>query len=205
MAHPDYYKILGVTRSASEEDIKKAYRKLARKYHPDLNPNNKDSEAKFKEVSEANDVLSDTDKRKNYDTYGDPAGPGPGSGAGYSSQGFDPGGSFQDLFAGFGEEVRPVGPEPVEEGFDPDQPVGQGPDPGSGGQPGPDHRGTDPDPGQVSHRQSPDPAPPAELQKSSLFSPGHGFPGGPPPKESQAGTCPGEPRGGQPPRPEKRP
>ena len=117
MAHPDYYKILGVTRSASEEDIKKAYRKLARKYHPDLNPNNKDSEAKFKEVSEANDVLSDTDKRKNYDTYGDPAGPGPGSGAGYSSQGFDPGGSFQDLFAGFGSRggKRRAGPKPGED------------------------------------------------------------------------------------------
>ena len=108
MAHPDYYKILGVPRGASEEDLKKAYRKLARKYHPDLNPNNKESESKFKEVSEANDVLSDTEKRKNYDTYGDPAGPGAaGPGPGFSSQDFDMGGSFQDLFAGFGGRGTP--------------------------------------------------------------------------------------------------
>ena len=114
MAHPDYYKILGIPRTASEEDIKKAYRKLARKYHPDLNPNNKDSESKFQEVSEANDVLSDTEKRKNYDTYGDPAGPGPGAGQGYSSQEFDMGGAFQDLFSGFGNRGgrRRAGPKP---------------------------------------------------------------------------------------------
>ena len=118
MAHPDYYKILGIPRAASEEDIKKAYRKLARKYHPDLNPNNKDSESKFKEVSEANDVLSDTDKRKNYDVYGDPAGPGPSAGQGFSSQEFDMGGSFQDLFAGFGGRGggrRRAGPKPGED------------------------------------------------------------------------------------------
>jgi molecular chaperone DnaJ len=118
MAHPDFYKILGVPRSASEEDIKKAYRKLARKYHPDLNPNNKDSEAKFKEVSEANDVLSDTEKRKNYDTYGDPAGPGASAaGQGFSSHEFDMGGSFQDLFAGFGGRggKRRAGPKPGED------------------------------------------------------------------------------------------
>ncbi len=100
MAHPDYYKILGVPRGASEEDIKKAYRKLARKYHPDLNPGNKDSEAKFKEVSEANDVLSDAEKRKNYDTYGDPAGPPAAAGPGPSFEGFDPGGGR------FGERSR---------------------------------------------------------------------------------------------------
>ena len=118
MAHPDYYKILGIPRNASEEDIKKAYRKLARKYHPDLNPNNKDSESKFKEVSEANDVLSDTDKRKNYDVYGDPAGPGPSAGQGFSSQEFDMGGSVQDLFAGFGGRGggrRRAGPKPGED------------------------------------------------------------------------------------------
>jgi molecular chaperone DnaJ len=118
MAHPDFYKILGIPRSASEEDIKKAYRKLARKYHPDLNPNNKDSEAKFKEVSEANDVLSDTEKRKNYDTYGDPAGPGASAaGQGFSSHEFDMGGAFQDLFAGFGGRggKRRAGPKPGED------------------------------------------------------------------------------------------
>ena len=54
----DYYKILGITKSASEADIKKAYRKLARKYHPDLNPNDKEAEHKFKEINEANEVLS---------------------------------------------------------------------------------------------------------------------------------------------------
>ncbi len=98
MAAPDYYKILGVPKSASDEDIKKAYRKLARKYHPDLNPGNKDAEAKFKDVTTANDVLSDPEKRSNYDTYGDPAGPGAPAGG----QGFEFGGSFEDLFSGFG-------------------------------------------------------------------------------------------------------
>ncbi|MEX0997371.1 MAG: J domain-containing protein [Flavobacteriaceae bacterium] len=66
----DYYKILDITKSASQNDIKKAYRKLARKYHPDLNPNNKEAEKKFKEINEANEVLSDPEKRKKYDKYG---------------------------------------------------------------------------------------------------------------------------------------
>lgn len=66
----DYYKILGLTKSASEADIKKAYRKLARKHHPDLNPNDKSAEQKFKQINEANEVLSDPDKRKKYDQYG---------------------------------------------------------------------------------------------------------------------------------------
>lgn len=66
----DYYKILEIAKSASEADIKKAYRKLARKYHPDLNPNNKEAENKFKAINEANEVLSDPEKRKKYDEYG---------------------------------------------------------------------------------------------------------------------------------------
>lgn len=66
----DYYKILGVDRSASDEDIKKAYRKLARKLHPDLNPNDKDAKQKFQQINEANEVLSDPEKRKKYDKYG---------------------------------------------------------------------------------------------------------------------------------------
>jgi len=66
-----YYDILGVNRNADEKDIKSAYRKLARRYHPDVNPNDKAAEAKFKEVSEAYDVLGDAEKRKLYDQYGD--------------------------------------------------------------------------------------------------------------------------------------
>jgi curved DNA-binding protein len=70
MEYVDYYKILGLDKSASTEDIKKAYRKLARKYHPDINPNNKEAHKKFQEVNEANEVLSDPEKRKKYDQYG---------------------------------------------------------------------------------------------------------------------------------------
>jgi curved DNA-binding protein len=66
----DYYKVLGIDKKASEADIKKAYRKLARKYHPDLNPNDKKAEQKFKEINEANEVLSHAENRKKYDTYG---------------------------------------------------------------------------------------------------------------------------------------
>ena len=71
MAFIDYYKILEVTKNATENDIKKAYRKLARKYHPDLNPNDKEAEQKFKEVNEANEVLSHLENRKKYDEYGE--------------------------------------------------------------------------------------------------------------------------------------
>ncbi|SHH17118.1 DnaJ C-terminal domain-containing protein [Flavobacterium defluvii] len=70
MDYIDYYKILDVTKSATEAEIKKAYRKLARKYHPDLNPNDKEAEKKFKEINEANEVLSNAENRKKYDKYG---------------------------------------------------------------------------------------------------------------------------------------
>lgn len=70
MAYIDYYKVLGVDKSASDDDIKKAYRKLARKLHPDLNPNDKEAHKKFQEINEANEVLGDSEKRKKYDTYG---------------------------------------------------------------------------------------------------------------------------------------
>src|SRR5215213_6655188 len=70
MARRDYYDVLGVPRSASEKDIRQAYRKLARQYHPDLNPNDKQSETRFKEIGQAYEVLSDADKRKSYDRWG---------------------------------------------------------------------------------------------------------------------------------------
>jgi len=71
MPGKDYYNILGVNRSASDKEIKQAYRKLARKYHPDVNPGDKTAEAKFKEINEAHEVLSDPEKRKKYDQFGD--------------------------------------------------------------------------------------------------------------------------------------
>ncbi len=71
MAYIDYYKVLGLSKNASEKDIKKAYRKLARKYHPDVNPNNKEAEKKFKQINEANEVLSNPENRKKYDKYGE--------------------------------------------------------------------------------------------------------------------------------------
>jgi curved DNA-binding protein len=70
MAFIDYYKILGITKTATNQDIKKAYRKFARKYHPDLNPNDKVAEKNFKEINEANEVLSNPENRKKYDQYG---------------------------------------------------------------------------------------------------------------------------------------
>ncbi|MEZ7500120.1 J domain-containing protein [Flavobacterium sp. Arc3] len=71
MAFIDYYKVLGVDKKATESEIKKAYRKMARKYHPDLNPNDKEAERKFKELNEANEVLSNAENRKKYDEHGE--------------------------------------------------------------------------------------------------------------------------------------
>ena len=92
----DYYEVLGVQKGASEEELKKAYRSLAKKFHPDLNPGDKAAEAKFKEINEAYAVLSDADKRKQYDQYGH---------AGMDGQGFGGFGDFNinldDLFGSF--------------------------------------------------------------------------------------------------------
>ncbi|MBD8387511.1 DnaJ C-terminal domain-containing protein [Dysgonomonas sp. BGC7] len=71
MAFIDYYSILGVSKTATADEIKKAYRKLARKYHPDINPNDEEAKRKFQQVNEANEVLSDSEKRKKYDEYGE--------------------------------------------------------------------------------------------------------------------------------------
>ena len=96
MAKRDYYDVLGVNRDASEADIKKAYRKLAMKHHPDRNPDNKDSEDHFKEAKEAYEILSEPQKRAAYDRYGH-AGVDPSAGAGHAgAQGFD---GFADAFS----------------------------------------------------------------------------------------------------------
>ncbi len=103
MAKRDYYEVLGVDKNASEEDIKKAYRKIAIKYHPDRNPDNKDAEAKFKEAAEAYDVLHDPQKRQQYDQFGfnGPGGmDGFGGGAGFSMD--DIFSMFGDIFGGRG-------------------------------------------------------------------------------------------------------
>ncbi|MDL1914208.1 MAG: J domain-containing protein [Bergeyella sp.] len=71
MAYIDYYKVLGLAKNATEDDVKKAYRRLARRYHPDLNPNDKEAEKKFKEINEANEVLGNPENRKKYDKYGE--------------------------------------------------------------------------------------------------------------------------------------
>ena len=94
MAKRDYYDVLGVSRSASASEIKKAYRKLAKKYHPDTNAGNKEAEQKFKEVTEAYNVLSDEEKKKMYDQFGHAAfdgGAGGGGGAGPAGPGMDDG------------------------------------------------------------------------------------------------------------------
>lgn len=120
MAKEDYYQVLGVERGAGPEEIKKAYRRLAVQFHPDKNPGNKEAEERFKEVSEAYQVLSDPEKRAQYDRFGHEGVRGTGSGA----PGFDPleifrefargAGGFEDLFSAFmggGFESRRAGPD----------------------------------------------------------------------------------------------
>ena len=117
----DYYEVLGINKSASADEIKKAYRSLAKKYHPDMNPGNKEAEVKFKEVNEAYDVLSDNDKRAKYDQYGhaafDPSmggGSGFGGFGGFGGDGFDFGDIFSSFFGGGGSSSRSRRNMPIE-------------------------------------------------------------------------------------------
>ncbi len=117
----DYYEVLGIAKGASAEEIKKAYRKLALKYHPDYNPGDKDAEEKFKEINEANEILSDPAKRQKYDQFGfagvDPSyGAGQGGGfGGFDAEGMDLGDLFGSFFGGgfgggFGGRSNPNAP-----------------------------------------------------------------------------------------------
>ena len=95
MAKRDYYDLLGVSKDSSQDEIKKAYRKVALKYHPDRNPDNKEAEDKFKEAAEAYDVLGNEEKRRKYDQFGHQAF-GAGAGGGF-------GGNMNDIFDMFGD------------------------------------------------------------------------------------------------------
>ncbi len=124
-AKRDYYEVLGINKGSSEADIKKAFRKLARKYHPDVNPGDKTAEQRFKELNEAYEVLSDKDKRQQYDQFGHAAfeqgfgGAGPGSQGSYGFEGFGGqgaefySGNFENIFGNiFGQRAgRPRGPQ----------------------------------------------------------------------------------------------
>ena len=111
----DYYEVLGVDKNADDATLKKAYRKLAKKYHPDVNPGDKEAEAKFKEATEAYTILSDPEKRKQYDQFGHAAFENGGGGAGGGFGGFDFNGAdmgdiFGDIFGDlFGGGSRCVG------------------------------------------------------------------------------------------------
>ena len=98
MEKRDYYEVLGVDKKASADEIKKAYKKMAIKYHPDRNPGDKEAEEKFKEAAEAYEVLSDENKRARYDQFGH-AGMGGAAGGGYGGQGM----SMDDIFSMFGD------------------------------------------------------------------------------------------------------
>ena len=115
MAKRDYYEVLGVAKNASEEEIKKAYRKLAMKHHPDRNPDSKTAEGKFKEVKEAYEMLSDAQKRDAYDRYGhagvDPNMGGGGGGAGAGGFGDAFGDIFGDIFGSGARGGRGAGPQ----------------------------------------------------------------------------------------------
>jgi molecular chaperone DnaJ len=106
MAKRDYYEILGIGKNATEDDIKKAYRKMAMKYHPDRNPDSKDAESKFKEAKEAYEMLSDDGKRAAYDRYGhagvDPNAAGMGGAGGGAGFGDAFGDIFGEIFGGGG-------------------------------------------------------------------------------------------------------
>jgi molecular chaperone DnaJ len=115
MAKRDFYEILGVAKTASEEEIKKSYRKLAMKYHPDRNPDNKESEEKFKEVKEAYEMLTNPEKREAYDRHGhagvDPNMGGGGFGGGQGGFGDAFGDIFGDIFGGGAGRGRSAGPQ----------------------------------------------------------------------------------------------
>jgi len=127
----DYYAILGLGKKADDKEIKSAYRKLARKYHPDLNPNNAEAEAKFKEIGEAYEVLGDPEKRKMYDRYGSAweqiqAGGSAGGGPAYEGYTSSGGGGFETIFeeifqnfgGGFGGMQRGIPPQDLERAVD---------------------------------------------------------------------------------------
>jgi len=105
----DYYEVLGVSRNATADEIKKAYRKKAIQYHPDKNPGDKEAEEKFKEAAEAYDVLSDENKRARYDQFGHSMGESFGGGGGHYGGGFGGGMSMEDIFAHFGDIFGDMG------------------------------------------------------------------------------------------------
>ncbi len=111
----DYYEVLGVGKNASADEIKKAYRKLAKQYHPDVNPGDKSAEAKFKEANEAYEVLSDTEKKEKYDRFGHAAFD-PNAGFGGGAHSYGGGFGFEDIFesffgGGFGSSIQSRGPQ----------------------------------------------------------------------------------------------